>query len=186
MDQDFQWTLNHQCSKHKAHVIISFEWTTLYFSRWFYWWCSSSFTAGFVSQQYRTIQTIVGKYAEATTGFIINNDNYLALACSGSSTVLKHNGCEFVVQQSFQTHHSKSVGFVPVASVDLVSWYHLLALFYMLSHKFISAAICLIGSGFLSNEDRLPYISEIAAFLQSRPRTSATLSNQVRTFSCMQ
>ena len=95
-----------------------------FFSRWFYRWCSSSW----VSQQYRTIQTIVGKYAEATTGIVINNEIYPALAYSCRSTVLKHNGREFVVHnQTLRTHDSLSVAFVSVSSVDPVTQQHLVA-----------------------------------------------------------
>ena len=80
-----------------------------------------------LSQQYHTVQTIVGKYAEASTEFVINNKHYLALACSGSSIVLKYNGREFVDYQTLLPHQSLSVAFVSISSVDLVTQHHLLA-----------------------------------------------------------
>ena len=82
--------------------------------------------AAFVSEQYHTIQTIIGKYADSTTAFVINDETYLALACSGESTVLKHNGREFVDYQTFPPHVSLSVAFVSISSVDPVKHHHLL------------------------------------------------------------
>ena len=111
------FSTNIQGTKHISSFLLNGQ---QFFRSWFYRWCR-------VSQQYRTIQTIVGKYAEATTGIVINNEVYLALACSGRSTLLKHNGRVFVQNKTLPTHDSLSVAFVSDSPVDPVTRQNLLA-----------------------------------------------------------
>ena len=83
------------------------------------------------SLQYRTIQTITGKFAEASIGFTIDSTPFLAIASFSTASVLKHNGREFVIHQTFRTHRCKSVAFASPSSVDIsqphLSQPHLLA-----------------------------------------------------------
>ena len=118
---DYQRRFMYRCPRHKAHLIISFEWTTI-FQKLILPVMSSITAVSYHSNHCRQIcRSYHWIYHQQW-----NLPSFSILLYR--STVLKHNGREFVVHnQTLRTHDSLSVAFVSDSSVDPVTQHHLVA-----------------------------------------------------------